>query len=41
VVPAAAAIAVATATAAGTKLPEKVDGAPATEHATDAKPENR
>jgi stearoyl-CoA desaturase (delta-9 desaturase) len=41
VVPAAAAIAVATATAAGTKLPEKVDGAPATEHATDAKPDAR
>lgn len=38
VVPAAAAIAVATATAAGTKLPEKTDGAPATERATDARP---
>jgi stearoyl-CoA desaturase (delta-9 desaturase) len=38
VVPAAAAIAVATATAAGTKLPEKADGAPATEHATDVQP---
>jgi len=41
VVPAAAAIAVATATAAGTKLPEKADGAPATERATDARPETR
>jgi stearoyl-CoA desaturase (delta-9 desaturase) len=41
VVPAAAAIAVATATAAGTKLPEKADGAPATERATDAQPKNR
>ncbi len=41
VVPAAAAIAVATATAAGTKLPEKADGAPATERATDAQPDAR
>ena len=41
VVPAAAAIAVATATAAGTKLPEQVDGTPATERAADARPDAR